>query len=555
MNAGKIRFYTMKDKSLKIEKKEKETGSEDKSREINELRLINSVNVAINRGDSLDKIIGIISKKLKKLFSFRSIGVFLLSSDFRYLVAKDLVIDPPKKKKVEELTQIKISELRQSLVDGGYYYKALKEGKPLIISGSKDIKKFIGEIYKHKHRNRKVPKGSIEELVPAVYEAIGLKSIMVTPLISDGYEIGVFVATSKKDFTDIDLERVNIVSSQLALAMKRKKMEEDLKEASAKIDQIFDVSVSAIAAIDRDFNVVRVNREFSELFGFGQDDVKGKKCFEVIRVSECKKKDCFLKRIINGEKEIHKKIKKVNKYGSEIIIELTSRPTYDKKGSITGIIEGFKDITPQEEAVEKIKAGEEKLRELFNNMSSGVAVYEPVDGGSDFIIRDFNKAAEEIDKIKREDVIGKSVFEAYPGVKDFGLYDIIKSVYITGKPERHPVCFYKDKRIAGWRRNYIYRLPSGEIVAVYDDLTREKKAEKLLKDSEKFSASLMENSPNPIVVFNSDTSIKYVNMALENIVGIKSDKLAGMKPPYPWWPKKDIKEYWNEFNRIFKGAA
>jgi len=544
----------MKNKGFKKEKKEEKTGSRTTEQQIDELKLINSVNIMINRGDSLDEIVGIISKEIKKLFSFRSIGIFLLSSDFKYLVSGDLIIDPQKKKKVEELTQSKISELKQSLFESGYYYKVLKEGKPAIISGSKDIKKFIGEIYKHQHKDRKVPKESAKKIIPAVYEAIGLKSIMVTPLISDGYRIGVFVATSDKDFTDIDLERVNIVSSQLALAMKRKKMEEDLREASDKLDQLFDSSVSAIIAIDSDYNVVKINRECRELFGLKEEDIKGKKCFDVIHGPECKTKNCMLRRIINSEKEVREIVRRVNKHGKEIIVELISEPFYDKKGNITGIIVEFEDITMREKAFEEIKAGEEKFRELFNNMSSGVAVYEPVDGGNDFIIRDFNKAAEEIDKVKREDIIGKSILKVYPGVKDFGIFDVIKSVYKTGKPERHPVSFYKDKRISGWRRNYVYRLPSGEIVAVYDDLTREKIAEKLLKDSEKFSSSLMENSPNPIIVFNADTSIKYVNMALENIVGIKSDKLIGEKPPFPWWPIKDIKKYQGEFKKKFSGG-
>ena len=33
---------------------------------------------------------------------------------------------------------------------------------------------------------------------------------------------------------------------------------------------------------------------------------------------------------------------------------------------------------------------------------------------------------------------------------------------------------YKDHRISGWRENYIYKLPSGEIVAVYNDVTESK---------------------------------------------------------------------------------
>ena len=43
-----------------------------------------------------------------------------------------------------------------------------------------------------------------------------------------------------------------------------------------------------------------------------------------------------------------------------------------------------------------------------------------------------------------------------------------------------PLTIYKDERIAMWVTNYIYRLPSGELVAVFDDITERKKAEESL---------------------------------------------------------------------------
>ncbi|NQT66935.1 MAG: PAS domain S-box protein [Actinobacteria bacterium] len=48
----------------------------------------------------------------------------------------------------------------------------------------------------------------------------------------------------------------------------------------------------------------------------------------------------------------------------------------------------------------------------------------------------------------------------------------------------------------------------------------------------------MENSANPIIVFNADASIRYVNKAHEKITGFKSSEILGKKPPFPWWPKE-----------------
>ncbi len=40
---------------------------------------------------------------------------------------------------------------------------------------------------------------------------------------------------------------------------------------------------------------------------------------------------------------------------------------------------------------------------------------------------------------------------------------------------------YKDERITGWRENFVYKLPSGEVVAIYDDITERKKIENELQ--------------------------------------------------------------------------
>jgi len=123
------------------------------------------------------------------------------------------------------------------------------------------------------------------------------------------------------------------------------------------------------------------------------------------------------------------------------------------------------------------KLARTKLKILLENVSSGVAVYQAVNNGEDFIFTDFNGAAEQIEQVKKEDLLGKSVLEVFPGVRDFSLFETFQRVWRTGTPEHHPVSIYRDRRITGWRENYVFRLPSGEIMAIYDDVTRDKQSQ------------------------------------------------------------------------------
>ena len=184
-------------------------------------------------------------------------------------------------------------------------------------------------------------------------------------------------------------------------------------------------------------------------------------------------------------------------------------------------------ILSQREANEKLKTSETGFRELFNNMRSGVAVYETKNNGNDFIFKDFNRAGEQIESIRKEDLIGKSILEMFPGVKELGLFDVLKNVWKTGKPEHHPVSIYKDERIVGWRENDIYKLPSGEIVAVYDDVTKRKQVEAALQKSERNLSITLDSIGDAVITTDTKGRVTRMNPIAGNLTGWNLSEAEG----------------------------
>ncbi len=173
-----------------------------------------------------------------------------------------------------------------------------------------------------------------------------------------------------------------------------------------------------------------------------------------------------------------------------------------------------------------LKASEERFRQMFDNMSSGVVVYEAVDNGKDFILKDFNPSVEKIENLSRENMIGKRLTKVFPAAIDMGMLDALQRVWRSATPEHLPICSYKDNRIAGWRENYIYRLSSGEVIAVYDDRTAQKQSH---EENERLRTAI-EQADETIVISDTSGAIEFVNPAFCKITGYTQEEAIGQNP-------------------------
>jgi PAS domain S-box-containing protein len=178
----------------------------------------------------------------------------------------------------------------------------------------------------------------------------------------------------------------------------------------------------------------------------------------------------------------------------------------------------FLKIYPDSE-IQEFRSNAAIFKGLFNVMSSGVAIYEAVDHGRDFIFRDFNDAGCRIEKLKREDVIGKRVTEVFPGVEEFGLLDVFRRVWKTGRSEAFSLKEYSDRKISGWRENHVFKLPSGEIVAVYDNITERKRAEEIMKESTRRYHLIYDSSMIGIAFWKEGGIITEANDAFLRMTG------------------------------------
>jgi PAS domain S-box-containing protein len=135
------------------------------------------------------------------------------------------------------------------------------------------------------------------------------------------------------------------------------------------------------------------------------------------------------------------------------------------------------DLTELKHAQEESALRESVYRSLFDHTSSGVGVLQAVDGGRDFIVSDLNRAAERIEGRRRQELLGQSLVANFPGVAPTGLLAQMRQVWLSGEPIVLPPLLYRNQERHRWRQGHLYKIPTGEVVFVYDDITRLKDAE------------------------------------------------------------------------------
>jgi len=305
------------------------------------------------------------------------------------------------------------------------------------------------------------------------------------------------------------------------------RVEEELRSSEERFRTLFENMLNGFAYCEMlysdgrpdDFLYISVNKAFERLTGL--KDIVGKRVTEAIPGIKEETPELFgiYARVAEPRTPEQFEID-FTPLSMQLFISVYS----PQKGFFVAI---FEDITERKKADRAIRESEARFKNLFEKMNAGVAIYEASENGEDFIFKEINPAVEKIENVRREHVVGHSICEIFPGVKEFGLFDAILRVWKTGEAETHPVSVYRDNRIAGWRENTIYKLPSGEIVAIYEDITEKKKAEEALAASEEKFRGVAERSFDLILLTDKSSLLTYVSPSVTGMLGYSPEEVMG----------------------------
>ncbi|MFT5699118.1 MAG: PAS domain S-box-containing protein [Desulforhopalus sp.] len=302
----------------------------------------------------------------------------------------------------------------------------------------------------------------------------------------------------------------------------------ELAESEARFRNLMDdLPQIAVQGYDRERRITYWNKTCESLYGFTKSEVMG------CRIEELLPPEATENTIVNGLTQWFEN-------GSPL--SPSERTFRHKDGSVVPIYsaqvmmntgDGDKMIYSVDLDLSDLKlalAMEQRIEsfylQLFNHSSSGVTVYQPLDD-NDFLIKSINPAGLQICKATYENVIGRKLTEVFPGVVDMGLLDVLRRVLSTGIPQSLLARAYQDTERHFWSDNHIYKLPTGEVVAVYDDISQRKLAEDhLIRKTEEWEKTF-DAIPDLITLQDENMRIIKANRATFDYFQMEPEALLG----------------------------
>jgi signal transduction histidine kinase len=224
-------------KSLREKLARLKLAESERKRAGNQLRLLQDINNAMNRGTPLDHVLQMAAEGVREIFDYAACDIYLLENNHKNLRYAALSIDSHILGLIEKLTGLTALGLRIPLTEESSFADVI-EKKRLWITDDM-VKVFEGFT---DNKRLKLLAGQAARLSR-------FRSVIRVPLIAEDEVLGIIGAASKKGITDEDGEVLERFASQMALAIKKGQAEEALKKAYQELKSLDEMKNNIIANI------------------------------------------------------------------------------------------------------------------------------------------------------------------------------------------------------------------------------------------------------------------------------------------------------------------
>jgi PAS domain S-box-containing protein len=333
----------------------------------------------------------------------------------------------------------------------------------------------------------------------------------------------------------------------------RKRAEEALRKSEERYRLLAESAQDHIFIIDSDMRIQYSNPFAAGQSGYRPEEIIGKHLEEVFPPDLSNSFKHNLQTAFESGEPLHVE-DRFTFLDKELWLDSQLITLKTESGEIKSILGISRDITGRKRAEKAMRESEQNFRDLIENSPDGIIIAD--EKGAHLFA---NQRAAEITGYSVEELQNITIREMTPP-EELDKYKRRYQKRIESKPvprQYERIIVRKDGTAVLTELTTTTTIWQGKVcgMAIIRDITERKRVEEALQESEKFSSSLLDNSPNPILVINPDTSVGYVNHALEKLTGFSSAELADRKAPYPWWTEETLQKTGRDLENAMREGA
>ncbi|HUW89602.1 MAG TPA: PAS domain-containing sensor histidine kinase [Candidatus Nanopelagicaceae bacterium] len=161
--------------------------------------------------------------------------------------------------------------------------------------------------------------------------------------------------------------------------------------------------------ISKDFEIIRVNKTYTDLFSLSEEEIIGRKCYDndLRHLGyHCDTDGCSMRQIEKGKNYFEYELTSKLDDNTKIVNLVRSVPHRNIKGEFVGIIQNFINITERYKFEVAIKESEEKYRTLVEDSLEGIWVIDD-DANTTFV----NQSMASMFGYEIDEMMGKNLYK------------------------------------------------------------------------------------------------------------------------------------------------
>ena len=323
---------------------------------------------------------------------------------------------------------------------------------------------------------------------------------------------------------------------------KFKDLYEESQRTSEFYRKLLDASPDPIVVYDVEGIPTYLNPAFTKVFGWTFEEVAGKR-IDFVPPENWSETMKHIDKVFKGEDFSNFETRRLTKDGRVIDVSLSGSIFFDQDGQVAGSVVQIRDITERKQAELALKESEDRYRTLFEDSQDAIAI-----GNRDGRFIDVNQSFSDLAGFNKQDLMKRNAADLWadPSGQLKWLKIMEQEGFVRDYEWR---CKRKDGEIRDCLVTSTFReVENGEnqYQAICRDITQQKRAEEALREShkeyrqlyeeskrrEELYRSLLDSSPDAVVVYDMAGNAQYVNDSFVGIFGWTLDEVKNKRIPF-----------------------